>query len=227
MPVYLQSTANVVTQGVKALIYGRAGVGKTRLAASAPNPVIFSAESGLLSLRQNNLPFSEIKSYQDLVDAYWWVMQSAEARQFESVFIDSISDVAEVILNDAKKHHKDPRKAYGDVLDNTLGMVRFFRDVPGKHIFILAKEEFQKDETTGQMMFAPAFPGKQLGPQMPYYFDEVFRYVAGADPITKAPWEALQTKADAQSVAKDRSGALQPLEYPHLGAIINKIYGVA
>jgi ABC-type transporter Mla maintaining outer membrane lipid asymmetry ATPase subunit MlaF len=41
--------------GVKNLIYGGAGAGKTVLMATAPMPVLISAESGALSLRQSNL----------------------------------------------------------------------------------------------------------------------------------------------------------------------------
>jgi hypothetical protein len=227
MPVYLQSTSGVAQQGIKILLYGRSGVGKTRLSASAPAPVIFSAESGLLSLRQNNLPYSQINSYQDLVDAYYWSVQSQEAQQFGTVVLDSISEIAEVILKDARKNHKDPRKAYGDVLDQTINMVRLFRDIPYKNVVIIAKEEWQKDEQTGIMQYGPMFPGSKLGPQMPYFFDEVFRYIVGTDPTTKQEWAALQTRADMQSVAKDRSGVLQPYELPDLGSIINRINGVA
>ena len=35
----------------------------------------------------------------------------------------------------------------------------------------------------------------------------------------------LQTQPDMQYVAKDRSGALDALEPPHLGYLLNKIHG--
>ena len=44
-----------VTNGIKVLVYGGAGVGKTVLTATLPNPVLISAESGSLSLRESNL----------------------------------------------------------------------------------------------------------------------------------------------------------------------------
>ena len=92
--------------GVKVLVYGGAGVGKTVLAATLPAPVLISAESGLLSLRKQylerlfgvnnaaicyNLPVITVTNVQDLVDAYEWCSKSAEARQFASIGLDRIS----------------------------------------------------------------------------------------------------------------------------------------
>src|SRR5579859_7128243 len=97
-------------QGVKCCVYGLAGVGKTRLSRTAPRPIILSAESGLLSLRKENLPYIEIKNYAALTEAYNWSMQSAEARQFDTYLLDSCSEIGEVVLADLRTRHKDPRK---------------------------------------------------------------------------------------------------------------------
>ena len=50
---------------VKALVYGDAGAGKTKLCATAPTPVILSAESGLLSLADYEIPVIDISTAQD------------------------------------------------------------------------------------------------------------------------------------------------------------------
>lgn len=44
-----------LVHGVKCIVYGRAGIGKTMLVATAPAPFLISAESGLLSLREQNI----------------------------------------------------------------------------------------------------------------------------------------------------------------------------
>ena len=41
-----------IFSGVKCVVYGPAGGGKTRLLATAPSPIILSAEKGLLSLKK-------------------------------------------------------------------------------------------------------------------------------------------------------------------------------
>lgn len=227
--------------GAKILVHGGSGNGKTSLCATAPNPVIVSAESGLLSLRKENLirmygadspyvrdiPVIEIKNYQDLNDAYKWFASSAEAKNFQTGCLDSISEIAEVLLAAAKAVVKDPRQAYGEVIEKTLLLTRSFRDLPNFNIVIASKQESIKDEITGGMKFGPSLPGTKLGNQLPYYFDEVFHLGIGKDQATGKPFRYLQTQPDIQYVAKDRSGALAAYERPDLTAVINKILGGA
>lgn len=221
--IQLKSTATIgASQGIKVLVYGRAGVGKTRLCATAPNPVIFSAESGLLSLRRFNLPYHEIKTINDLIEAYTWCLRSNEARQFATICLDSVSEIAEVVLKNELGKTKDPRKAYSEVLTQMLNIVRDFRDLLGRNVYFSAKEEYGKDDTTGGMFFMPSMPGNRLGQQMPYYFDEVFRLASFRDQQGKE-FEAVQTRADNQVIAKDRSGALDSFEPPNLSHIFAKI----
>lgn len=213
MTIRLQSTAHMsLAHGVKCLVYGPPGVGKTRLCASAPNPVIISAESGLLSLRKFNLPAINVNSYNDLVEAYKWVTDSKEAKQFYTVCLDSISEIAEVVLSEEKRRTKDPRKAYGETQDQLIGMFRNFRDISGKHIYFSAKQEFTTDGATGAKYFAPMFPGTKLAQAAPYFFDEVFQLNAFKDPNSGADLRYLRTRPDNQNTAKDRSGTLSEWE---------------
>jgi hypothetical protein len=223
--IVLQDTANVTSNGVKSLIYGGSGVGKTRLLATAPSPVIFSAESGLLSLRQYHLPYAQINTMAELQEAYSWSIGSHEARQFATIGVDSISEIIEKLLTYEKGLTKDPRKAYGAIVEKGVQLCRDFRDIPGKNIVIVAKQEFAKDETTGGMMFQPSLPGQKLGPALPYYFDEVFQVCnfPNQQNPQQPPITALRCKRDHQNEAKDRSGALDMWEPPDLGRIYAKI----
>lgn len=207
--------------GVKILVYGRAGTGKTTLCATAPTPVIISAEAGLLSLARHAIPVIEVSSTQDFSDAYRWATESREAASFETICLDSISEIAERILDNAKKQVKDPRQAYGELIEKTRDMVKAFRDLKGKHIYFAAKEEYDKNEM-GVMRFQPSMPGSKLGPQLPYFFDEVFNLGIAKTP-TGQEYRFLKTHGDFQYEAKDRSGALDPVEEPNLTTVINKI----
>ena len=112
MAIQLKGTGSISTAGVKMLVYGQAGAGKTTLINTLPHPIILSAEGGLLSLQDADLPYIEIRNVNDLEEAYKWVVSDA-ANGFESVALDSISEIAEVILSSEKKNNKDPRAAYG------------------------------------------------------------------------------------------------------------------
>lgn len=207
--------------GVKVLVYGQAGAGKTRLIETLPNPVILSAESGLLSLAHTELPVIQIESVATLKEARRWILESEEAAQFDSIALDSISEIAETVLVSAKAHTKDPRQAYGQLLDDMCDIVRGFRDIPGKHVYFSAKAEKTADES-GKILWSPSAPGKSVGQSLPYFFDEVLalRLEKGADGES---FRALMTVSDGQWQAKDRSGRLDPWEPPDLGAIIEKI----
>ena len=210
--------------GVKVLVYGEAGSGKTRLAATAPRPILISAEAGLLSLREQDIPVITVSTFEDLNDAYAWCTQSAEAANFDTIGLDSITEIAEVILSAAKKLAKDPRQAYGEMQEKMTTLIKAFRDISGKHVYMSAKMEPQKDEMSGIVKYMPAMPGTKLGPQLPYLFDEVYRLGIGkAD--DGSFYRFLQTQPDLQYVAKDRSGALDLWEQPDITNIINKILG--
>lgn len=212
--------------GVKILCYGRAGMGKTTLCATAPTPIILSAEAGLLSLRQYDIPVIEIRTIDDLQDAYQWATESAEAAPFETICLDSLSEIAEVVLSNAKRTSKDPRQAYGELIERMGVTVRAFRDLSGKHVYMSAKQESIKDETAGTTSYGPSMPGSKLGGQLPYMFDEVLRLTVGRTP-DGTEYRYLQTRPDFQSEAKDRSGALEAMEEPNLTTVINKILNIS
>jgi len=212
-------------QGVKCLVYGESGVGKTVLCSTAPKPIIVSAEAGLLSLRRFSIPVIEVKSIEDLTEAYNWSATSREAANFWTICIDSISEIGEVVLANAKKQVKDPRQAYGELIEKMTMVIRSFRDLPGKNVYMSAKAEHVKDEMTGVVRWGPSMPGSKLGPQLPYFFDEVFRLGINKPP-QGAAYRFLQTQLDLQYVAKDRSGSLAPVEPPDLTAVFSKIQGV-
>lgn len=222
----LQSSRQLsALHGIKTLVYGGAGVGKTKLTSTAPAPVLISAESGLLSLREFDIPVWQIYSITDLYAAYNFLSQSAEAKQFATICVDSISEIGEVCLSAAKKRNKDPRQAYGDLIDEMLLLVKGFRDLPNRHVYISAKMEQDKDDMVGTMKYQPFMPGTKLGPALPYLFDEVFHMGVAKDD-KGADFRYLRTQPDHQYVAKDRSGALAPFEQPDLNHIFNKILGV-
>ena len=223
MAISLKSTKSLSTNGVKVLVYGAAGAGKTSLISTLPNPVIFSAEGGLLSLQGTDIFYEEISSMEGLVEAYQWLTGSEEANAFASVALDSISEIAEVVLSAEKKGAKDPRQAYGAMQEQMTDLIRAFRDIPSKHVYFSAKLEKATDEM-GRVLYYPSMPGNKVGQQLPYFFDEVLALRVEKDAEGK-PQRALMCEPDGLWTAKDRSGRLDPWEAPDLGAIIKKMGG--
>lgn len=224
MAIRLTTTAQAaIDNGIKMLVHGPSGAGKTRLCATTGEPtVIISAESGLLSLREFNIPVIEVKTLADVHEAYRFITESADARAFRWVCLDSISEIAEVCLTAEKAKTKDPRQAYGALFDEMGGLIRAFRDLPGKNVYFSAKQERKEDQATGAQIYFPSLPGAKLGQGIAYFFDECFALRVDRDGEGNVQrW--LQTGRDFQYEAKDRSGALQMYEPCDLSVIAQKI----
>lgn len=222
MAVKIMDTSNLDNHKIKFLVFGLAGSGKTSLIPTLPNPFVISAEGGLLSIRKHNVKFTTISSVEELREVYEWLKSSTEAKGFDSVAIDSFSEVAEVVLSNEKKNSKDARLAYGEMQDVVTRLVRSFRDLP-LHVYFSAKAERIQDDS-GSLLYVPSMPGNKVGQALPYFFDEVLamRIMKNKD---GEDVRVLQTSSDNHYTAKDRSGALDKWERPDLGAIIQKIRG--
>lgn len=216
------TTTNKSATHVKALCYGDSGVGKTVLCSTAPSPLIISAEGGLLSLSHLDIPVIEVKTFDDAKEAYRFVTESEEANQFETICLDSITEIAEVLLSQFKVEDKDPRASYGRLADDMTTLVRGFRDLQGKHVYFAAKMARIEDDYTGISTFRPAMPGKTLVNGLPFFFDEVLALKIGVTEDDEK-YRYLQTEADVQYTAKDRSGHLAEIEKPDLSHIFDKI----
>ena len=223
MAINVKTTGSLAANGVKVLVYGQAGAGKTSLIKTLPSPIVLSAEGGLLSIQDANLPFIEITSMTELQEAYTWLTSSDEAKSYKSVALDSISEIAEVCLNTEKKATKDPRQAYGAMQEQMADIIRAFRDLPGRHVYMSAKLEKTQDEM-GRVLYSPSMPGNKTGQALPYFFDEVLalRVEKDGDGNTQ---RALMCDSDGLWLAKDRSGKLDAWEAPDLSAVIAKIGG--
>lgn len=229
-----------MAKGIKVLVYGEAGFGKTCLCVTAPRPVILSAESGLLSLTRRNLerlygvgnpnvsydtPVITIANLQDLYAAYNMFADPAQRMRehVSTICLDSLTEIAEQVLSAAKAGNKDIRQAYGDLIERMVVLVKAFRDLDGYNVVMTAKIEYVKDDMLGGMKYSVNMPGQKVGPALPYLFDEVFCLRMGMHEGKQ--YRYLMTQGDTQYVAKDRSGALDAVDKPDLTYLFNKISG--
>lgn len=212
---------------IKCLVYGESGIGKTRLSNTAPKPVIISSEKKLLSLKKFNIPVILIEDHEDLEEAYNFITTDKKAKGFQTIVLDSISDIAETILTYFKENPIDgnthPQAAYGAMADALLPLIKKFRDIPDKHIYFIAKAKRMKDDYTGVVSWYPMMPGQQLGPGLPYLFDFVFAMRSGEDNDGNK-YRYLQTVTDIQWLAKGIE-TLNDIEEPNLTKLFKKALG--
>lgn len=219
--IKVTSTKDVKLDGVKLLVHGPAGIGKTVLCSTAPSPLIISAEAGLLSLQTIHVPVINVTSTEEVNEAYRFVSESAEARQYKTICLDSISEIAEAMLILYKEGVKDPRQAYGQMNDDIATMIRKFRDLKGKNVYFSAKQ-LKEEMSDGITRLVASMPGKTVLHAMPFYFDLVCAMRIGmlSDGRT---YRYLHTYQDLMYDAKDRSGLLLPQEKPNLTYLFDKI----
>ena len=216
-------SAVALNQGIKAVVHGPAGAGKTALCTTGKEPTLLvSAEAGLLSIRETkaDIKIVETKTISDISS----VLDHLEAtKDFATVCLDSISEIAEIVLSNELSATKDPRKAYGELNIKMMGILKAFRDLDGYDVIVTAKQDRVQDEG-GRFIFSPSMPGRQLGLQLPYLFDLVMALrVVPDDQGDLNRW--LQTGPDTQYTAKDRSGKLEMFEEPDFSKIRQKILG--
>lgn len=225
MAIKIKNTNDIVFDAVKCVVYGGAGVGKTRLCATAPKPLLISAEEGLLSIGDVEIDYIEIKTLKDLDDAYNYIKKLPKGK-YETIALDSLSEIAEALLAEILPDYKDGRQAYAFLSQSMIPMLKKFRDLGGYNTIFTVKQDDILGEDGEFLGWDLLMPGKQLNKHIPYLVDELFHMQ-----IDRKGIPYLQTKPNRKSFAKDRSGALNPKgEYakdaasvPNLTELFDKI----
>jgi hypothetical protein len=220
-PIYSTNQVALIG-GIKCMVYGRAGMGKTRLCATCPSPFILSTEMGLLSLRKWNIPYVPIANITQFKEVVAWIVGSYEARNYATFCLDSVTDIAEQILSHEKSVNKNVQRAYGELAEQMIVEIRKLRNLQGPNIYFSAQQYTSRNILDGSVVNMPSFPGQVLPNKMPYIFDEVFQ----ANSFKNTDGNIvhyLRTKPDASNEAKDRSGALAEFEPPDLSQIFAKM----
>ena len=137
-------------QGAKILIYGAAGAGKTTLCATAPGKIlVIDMESGLLSVKdRTDIDVIQVKQASEIMEIYQMLRQ--EELSYDTVCLDSISEMSEILLQQEKEKHKDPRMAYGNVQESVTNVMRSFRDL---HMNVVFVSKMEKQNVDNVMMF--------------------------------------------------------------------------
>jgi AAA domain len=224
------------------LVYGEAGVGKTRLAGSSvfiPEmcPVlVLDAEGGVLSLARDmrDVEVMRITSWERVPKIYDTLYDS---NPYKTIVVDSLSELQKQSMRRImqqvvqKDSDRDPEVAavreWGKNSEQIRRLVAAFRDLPCNTIFTALTDE-SKDERTGTTRIRPGLPGKLKG-EVAGYVDIVL-YMYQKEVITSSKERETKTlvltQGTERQVAKDRSGTLPlTLESPTMQTIYNYVKG--
>lgn len=205
--------------GVKALIYGPAGSGKTPILNTAPRPVLLATETGLLSMRKSEVPTCLALTVSQIKDFFAWLKSSNEAKAFDTVGMDSSTQLAEIFLNDAKKRIKHGLQQYGEMAEESMKLFSELYVMPYKHIYLIAKEEMKN--TNGAIFRRPYYPGNVLPIDVPHQYDLILHLSKVIIPNVGEQL-AFRCSQSYDALARDRTGSLNEFEPPDFTQIVNK-----
>lgn len=168
----------------KCLVFSPPGHGKTHLLGTAQDDprtypmLLLDFEGGTSTLVGRDIDIIEIRKWEDYNDSYAFLKNSAEAKKYKSVGIDSISEThifaLMAQLNSPEKNRRIPdlleQGDYGIALVQMRKLLRSFRDLP-IHFFAtsLAKDDTDPKEGT---IKKPALAGA-MSDEAPGIFDVV------------------------------------------------------
>jgi hypothetical protein len=246
LPIISAQQRMAERKGVKLLMLGKSGIGKTtRLRDLEPSTTLFiDIEAGDLSVASwpgdtirpaswpecrdlfvylagpdRSLPpeaaFS-VAHYDHVVGQFG---NPAQIDRYATFFVDSITQMSRLCFTWCKSQpgaisdrsgKPDLRAAYGLLGQEMVGALTHLQHARGKNVVFVAILDERLDDFN-RRVFEPQIEGSKTGLQMPGIVDEV---VTLADTLNPFGFPA-----------KDRSGRLDLLEPPDLGALIAKCAG--
>ena len=205
--------------GVKSVIYGAPGSGKTPIINTAPRPLLLACEPGLLSMRNSSVPTYLGYEAKSIDDFFAWFFNSAETKNFDTIAVDSISQMSDIYLKDAMKHNKHGLKAYGEMATRTMEHLTGLYYTRYKHTYLIAKETMIDDN--GTRIRRPYFTGQQLNVDVAHMYDAILHLGIHNVPSV-GQIKAFRCQASIDTLARDRTGLLAEFEPPDFGAIVRK-----
>ena len=155
---------------IKMLIYGQPGTGKTSMALSAPNPVMFDFDGGIQRVNVAfQCPTLQVKNWEEVLSALE-ELKSGDV-ECKTIIVDTAGKMLDfmsdyIMRNDSKMKMRDGSlslKGYGA---RKVMFQSFLRDVSmiGKNIVFVAHEREEKDGET--KIVRPEIGGSSAGDLM-------------------------------------------------------------
>lgn len=199
----------------KSLIYGPPGGKKTPTINTCPRPLLLACEAGLKSMAGSTVPTWKAFEPKAIDEFFSWFFGSNERKNFDTLCIDSASQLADIYLQAGLKGNKHGKAAYGEMLTKVMDHLRPLYFTEDIHTYVVCKE------TSRDNMKWPYFPGAALESEVPHLFDFILHLaiqnVPGVGQVT-----AFRCNPAIDVLARSRSGNLSDFEPPDINSIIKK-----
>ena len=225
-----QHRDQVKTNRLAMIVAGESGTGKTSQCMTLPadKVAMITMEEGLLCFKKYNyMPrvVANVKTSEDLGKAYVELSKGIEG--IEYVFIDSLTEMANMVLDELKADPKyaDPKmtlKMYMTYGEKMTKLIKAFRDMNKYSVVFTCLTEVEKDGMDVYDDFN--IPGSSVKAMLKSYFD-ITLHLKAIENEDGSEKRVLVTSASHSRISKDRSGVLAPIENANIGSIMTKILG--
>lgn len=228
----IKKTGELATRRIAMLVIGPAGVGKTSLIKTFPEPssqtLMISFEGGTACL--DGTDFDVVES--DNTDPIGFMGKVYEAlssdeykNKYKNIFIDSLTEMGQVILAQLKKdphlgQAKNALQMYGRYNDLMTMIIKSFRDMSDYNVVFTCLDAVDKDGL--EKIESVNIPGSSVKSSIRAWFDIVVFYKIFKDEEGNAH-RKLITNTEDSPLAKDRTGKLEHYEDANLSTIIKKV----
>lgn len=212
---------------VNALIYGKSGVGKTPIAATAPKPIFLDVEKRMITVsgKVARIPVSSLKEAKKALKFI-----KKEGNKYQTVVVDSLTQLVETRLLDLKAREKKAIKAgekvnayakYDTIYDETIDFIEALKDMEQNIICVCRQMAKSVDD---EELYRPSMSGQKLPPALPYLFDIVMAFIPvdvdedDEDAVSRVLLTKPSSKYEAKSPDK-----LDKLEVFDMSKIFNKL----
>lgn len=158
--------------------YGRAGTGKTTLAATWPKPILYLdiRDEGTDSIADiEGVDVKEITSFEEVEDVYWWLIQNPT--KYKTVVWDTVTMLQQIIVEEISSSKNLKGKAAGDwgtmtkqdwgtVASGMKTWITNFRDLPMEVIFLAQDRVFNAGEDDDAEGILDPEVGPRLSPSV-------------------------------------------------------------
>lgn len=143
----------------KVLVHGPSGAGKTRFASTFPKPIIFDIEAGTMSV-DKELDVAVVGKDQitlaSLLEYVDW-LATPDAKEYESVVIDSLTHLQNIFLAENLPNTKDPRQVYGAWQQYLRTLMGKLFDL-NKNVVVICRSKMGEDIEGAEKLFPELSP---------------------------------------------------------------------
>jgi hypothetical protein len=176
---------------------------------------MLACEPGMLSMRGSTVPTFQAHTGAAIEEFFKWFNISNERKNFDTLAIDSVSQMADIYLQEAQKTNSHGKAAYGDMAKKVMSHLRPLFFTENIHTYLIAKEG------TKDGMRWPYFPGQQLLTEVPHMYDFIL-YLGIQNVPGMGNISAFRCNQTLDVLARNRTGNLNDYEEPHFGKLIQK-----